>query len=351
MPELPAQDSRDGSAAPPIADPREVRADGTIAIEEGVNGSATDFSTFKPKFAYGVTPSTVTLTWAPITGAEQYAVSRNGIVLVRLNSGEDSFHDTDLAPATEYEYQLSASGVSDDGLPTQLSARTVEIQTAGNQLKRSSNGSVVPFTNQPYDTAFVWKTFIPQSRVDLDFFATISCGAIGDGGVQFGGDNRGYQTPNSSTPNETPDYRTQMFVNVNWDNPSPYDFYLGKYVNASTKYDDGVLVDTETASADGMTFTNVQHSGNFASVRLNHDVGNPFCSAGSIKYNANINFYRSGTVEVVGSRAPVPDHEGYARFNNTGSEFWVTMFNRDNKGFDCLSGGCTPDDIITSQSR
>lgn len=343
--------STSSPAAPSAADPSVVSADGTTGFNKHVKSTAVDVSSFTPRFAYGATPSTVTLAWAPVAHAASYVVTRDGVELAGVTG--DSVQDSGLSPASTHVYEVNAISTS-SGVPVVLSTRTTAIKTPGRSLQKTATGAIQPYTYQQGTTAFVWKTFIPEARVSLDLFASLSCESAGQSGVTFGGDNRSYVTPSVATPTQTPDYRTQMFVNVNWDNPQPYDFYLGAYVAASHKYVNGTLVSTKTAPATGMKFTNVQHGtgGSYASVRLTHSVGNPFCSLGSINYNANVNFYRSGTVEVVGSRYPVPAHEGYARFDNLPyNSQWVNLFKRSNQGFDCLSGYCTNDSITASQTR
>lgn len=107
-----------------------------------------------------------------------------------------------------------------------------------------------------------------------------------------------------------------------------------------------------------MLFEDAYSSVAYAQVRFNHTAANPHCKlfdanyGGSIKYNEIVRFYRSGTVEVVGWRKPVPAHEGYVRFNSTtGSEIWMSAFTRTNEGFQCLIDGfCANDPINVSRS-
>ena len=66
----------------------------------------------------------------------------------------------------------------------------------------------------------------------------------------FGGDNRSWATPTFSTPWDTPNYRTMLFANVNWDNPAPYDVIIQGGIGPTKLYDNGTLIETRTATFD-----------------------------------------------------------------------------------------------------
>lgn len=59
--------------------------------------------------------------------------------------------------------------------------------------------------------------------------------------------------------------------------------------------------------------------------------------------------YRSGLVEVVGHRYPVPNHEGWVRWDGTYD--WNNMVKYSNEGFQCLVGACGYKTVNTSLRR
>lgn len=303
-----------------------------------------------PTLATGVTNTTVTISWAPTPGIEKYQVTRNGSVV--SEDARKSFKDKKLLPGTLYTYEvIGIPANNNDGSVTEL-RRTIPITTlASDKTTAPADQVVTPLTYQPYNTAFMYKTFIPDARVTLDLFGATSCGVLGQSGYTFGGDNRGFRTPRLAEPDNTQDYRTMMFVTVNWGNPDAYSMITAKGIGATKKYLNGNLVETRVASMNQMLFEDTYRSGSYAQSRFNHKAGNPFCSPGEITYNVLTRLYRSGLVEVVGNRYPVPSHEGYARFNNTGTEFWVNLFNKNNEGFNCLTGLCGSPSLVASAQR
>lgn len=176
----------------------------------------------------------------------------------------------------------------------------------------ASRGSVVvPLTYQQHSTAFTYETFIADNRVSLGFMETIGCGQAGFPNRSFGGDNRSYVTP-VIAPYDTPNYRSMLFVNVNWDNPAPYDMIIDGGIGTTRLYDGTTLIESRTATFDDTTIDNTYKSGAYAQTHWAHSVGNPFCIAGAITYDVTVRFYRSGTIEIVGWRWPVPTPDSAA---------------------------------------
>lgn len=299
---------------------------------DGTPISETD-TTFVPSFAYGVTPTTITLAWAPVPNATKYTITVNGQT---TNVGDErTFAIDDLSKDTEYNFEVSSFGDDGDGNPVVLNSRNTLVKTIG-----YSERSMQPYTYQAGSTALIYKTFIRDSRVDLGPIAALGCLVFNDS-TQFGGDDRSWRVPSYKTPWEDPDYRTMMFVNVNWNNAADSFFYLAKDVGATTRYVDGKLESTRTANPDGMSFSNASGDTSYAQVRLNHEVGNPYCLGGAITYHATARFYRSGTIEIAGSRFPVPNHEVYGRWDNLPFvDQWRTLGRMSNEGFNCLVGAC-----------
>lgn len=171
-------------------------------------------------------------------------------------------------------------------------------------------------------------------------------------GINSGGDARRIRFPTAASPEweKGARYRTMLFATINWDNPYPYDILFIKSVHPTTLYRNGALIDTKTASRDGMAFTDFQHTAGsaYAQVRFVHEMDKPYCMKGSINYNVLNRFYRSGTIETVGWRYPVPNHEIYARradASTGNANTWFHMAWLDNKGFVCLTGACGTESV------
>ena len=152
-------------------------------------------------------------------------------------------------------------------------------------------------------------------------------------------------------PSDAADYRTMVFTNINWTNNVPYNVIWSYAVGTTHLYKNGALWDERTASADGIVVSDAYQSGAYAQSRWKHSVGNPYCVAGAITYDIVVRFYRSGTIEIVGSRYPVPNHEAYGRWNFTGTDSWATLYQDTNDGFGCLTGACGYDAISVSKTR
>jgi hypothetical protein len=128
---------------------------------------------------------------------------------------------------------------------------------------------------------------------------------------------------------------------VNWDNPAPYDVNWVKSVGTSHLYDGSKLIDQRTASAAGIVIDNAYSTASYAQAHVSHDVGNPFCVAGSIKYDVTFRWYRNGQFQVVGWRYPVPNHEIHGGWDNgSGLATWHAFGKYQNNGFICLIGQC-----------
>lgn len=239
-----------------------------------------------------------------------------------------------LKPGNRYAAELESLGTEVVDGQYAARTRTIEFQT----LPELQQDSVAPLTYQNWTTAYTHKSFIHEPSVSAMY-----CGNWPT--YTFGGDNRSYRLPTWDTPFETPDYRTQMFVNINWDNPAPYDVYWAHAVGASKIYNNGVLRATLYADMDDMLVKEISAGTSYARVYVDHWASNPHCEfldvnyGGAIRYAEWVEFYRSGTVAVDGYRYKAPDHELYGRFNRTdGTDVWLTISQRPNEGFVCLLG-------------
>jgi hypothetical protein len=354
------------ASTPTVVDPAELlaasRAEGNVPDEMlaaySTSGAPTTFELgfaaeelsydpelLKPTFAFAVTATTTSFGWVPNSSAEKYEVLRDDEV-VGLSS-EPRFSESGLKSSTAYDYEIV--GYAADG--SVVSQRMLPIETLGATVDGDRSQIVVPMSYQPYTTAFTYETFIPNAQVPLGFMETMGCGQGGFPNRTFGGDNRSWATPTFSTPWDTPNYRTMLFANVNWDNPAPYDVIIQGGIGPTKLYDNGTLIETRTATFNDTEITDTYKSGSYAQTRWDHSVSNPFCLAGAITYHVVVRFYRSGTIQIEGWRWPVPNHEAYGRWDSGSGESWDSVYLATNEGFQCLTGICEDDTIYLSETH
>ena len=84
--------------------------------------------------------------------------------------------------------------------------------------------------------------------------------------------------------------RTSFALNINWDNPYPYDVLWVKSIGTTHLYEGSTLIESRTASDAGIVISDAYSTSSYAQARVAHDVGNPFCVAGSIQYNVVFRF-------------------------------------------------------------
>ncbi|WP_146076181.1 hypothetical protein [Rathayibacter rathayi] len=281
-----------------------------------------------PDFASAITAESASFDW-DTSGSPEYSVLRDGDEIGSSTDGK--FTDSSLQPGLSYDYLLEGEA---DKLGN-VASRSLTVRTLGENANRSDQ-VLQPLGYQPYTTAYDYKTFIPNDKVN-NFAAQLGCGLGSD--EFFKGDNRNFIGPGAGAPYRTPSYRTQMFLNVNWDNTAPYDLTYVKSVGPTRKLNSsGDVIETRTASDAGMVFQNPTRSGNLVTFGVSHEVGDPFCVAGAVRYSLTwVKIYRSGSVSIEGSRQPVPSHEAYARFSSSnGSESWKTLYQATGTNFNCL---------------
>ncbi|GAA3317402.1 hypothetical protein GCM10017710_31620 [Arthrobacter ramosus] len=291
-----------------------------------------DTSSMRSVSAWAVTPWTASLAWAVPDSSVASKVYLNGSFIQTVKGGR--FSIPGLLPATKYVLKVTTPLTTDQGEAE--SEKTFTLQTLA-----EIGLPVTAKTFQTYSTAFQYKTFIPPARVDASM-----CN-WGDNSFTFGGDNRGFRSPPVNAPFDTPNYRTMMWANVNWQNPDGQKLVLAKNVGQSITYKNDQVYATSYASTANMLFQDGQSAGSYAQVRFKHDASNPHCKlfdinyGGVISYSVIVRFYRSGLVEVVGNRQQAPAHEGWARFSTTaGTEQWLNVFQLDHLNFKCLVGLC-----------
>jgi hypothetical protein len=318
---------------------------GLVTTTEVAKPLSTNPAEWIQSSSYGFTRTTASFSWE--RSATPFEVYKDDVLIGTSKNG--TFTATGLIPATKYSFEMRGT-VKDSSGTAIPSRKLINITTYSAIPSAVSQRMMSPQTYQLYSTAFVHKTFIPDATVPAWM-----CN-YADSSYSFKGDNRTYVTPTWLEPDEAPNYRTMMFANVNWDNPSPYTVVTTKGVGQSVTLHNGSVYQATYASMSNMLFTDVQAGGSYAQVRFDHTASNPHCKiwdvnyGGAIKYNELVMFYRGGMVDVEGWRSPVPAHEGYARFDDAaGNETWTTMFRKSNTGFQCLIYGTCANDSISSQ--
>lgn len=121
-----------------------------------------------------------------------------------------------------------------------------------------------------------------------------------------------------------------------------------KHVNPTKKYNSSnQLIDSRQAGTGGIVFQNPTIGTNYLSLGISHEVGNPFCALGAIRYSLpSVQIWGSGTIAISGSRQPVPAHEAYGLFRySAGFYLWQPMYWGPQGDFFCLSGGCPSQNI------
>lgn len=340
-PTPPSQAEIDAAREARLAAPPEYSTSGENDREEGVlEAGSIDETDFAPFFAEAVTSTSAAFAWGASNDAISFEVHRDDVLV--WEGEETEFLEDGLPSGADFLYEVT----SYDGQGEAIVTRTVPVSTLGRATESKTGMS--PMTYQPYGTAYLYRTFIPDNRVSMDFATTMGCGQAFQPNRSFGGDNRSWTTPPAATPFDLTTYRSSVFLYANWDSADGMSYV--KDVSPTTLYEGNTLIDSRTASVDGITVSNLQMSGSFAGARIDHEVTNPFCAAGAITYTVDARMYRSGLIETVGWRYPVPRHEIYGRWNNTGAEFWRTIGQLNNEGFSCLTGICGSETISLSET-
>lgn len=320
----------DGSLPAELVGTEYVEGANTQTMSEEERTESPDPSTFALRFVQALTPHSVSFAWERDEGVATTQVLRDGAVVA--DGVAAAFTETGLETNRQYEYRILSRDSAGEIVGTRMIPVSLPTTSAMPRAAR---------TYQPWVSGFVYRTFIPDSKVNMDLMTTLGCGQAGKTGMTFGGDGRSWVTPPYNTPWDATSFRSSVFININWDNAAPYDVVWTKEVRPTTLYQNGVLKEQRTASADGIKLSNISATSNYAQAHINHAVGNPFCAAGAITYNAWARFYRSGTFEVSGSRFPVPAHEVYGGWDNgNGTKVWRPLTRLSNEGFACLTGVC-----------
>ncbi|MBG0831597.1 hypothetical protein HS041_28090 [Planomonospora sp. ID67723] len=205
---------------------------------------------------------------------------------------EDLLYEVDIAPPVIGDSQIADLA----GLPT--------VQTSSSSV--SSLGATTTSAQSAMRLSATWttyETYIKDKFVD----APEGYGLICEDGADwwYSGDGRG-------SGFNTGKYRTRAAVKFNWDDGNTYGYkdvsstkryrYIGgRYVYDSSK---------KESSANFKVYS-LANSKTFSHVKIDHKVGNPFCSNTYIFYVNWQKFYKTGNRWVYGEHTKMPHHEFY----------------------------------------
>lgn len=273
--------------------------------------------------------------WLP-EGSSSHEIYRDGQLITTTD--DDSFTDTGLQPGTDYLYLTRATDGATAGTETTFQASTLPADAT--RVAESSPSAVQALAVPREASWFVYNTFITQAKVPWDIYKGIGGVCSGVPGDQYGGDNRYFRTPAvGQDPWANGTSRTGARVKIDF---GPGAVIEQKNVGTTYLYNaSGGVKETRTASTDGISFSERSVSANLYKVRIQTHVGNPFCQYGAIRANVYVNIWKSGTMQINGSRHPVPAHEAYGLFtNSTGWQYWSRMYEGAQGDFHCVSGTC-----------
>lgn len=339
----------------PVSDATEPGLDGWV---EGVNYFTDGASqTSEEKILFSdlpqIDPDTLELAFSTATsstsfsaawvedGPVVYDVYRDGVLLASTDNG--SFTDSDLAPGTDYTYTTRPATGESTG--DEMTFQVHTLADNADKVVATAEDPIASLTMQPVASWFMYNTFITNQYVDWDLIQGIGGGCVGTFGDKFGGDNRGYMLPAlNQDPWSFISHRTGARMKIDF---GPNYVIEEKDVGASYLYNSsGGVKDTRTASDSGIVFSERSVSSSLYQVKLSHEVGNPFCSFGAIRYSVYVNTWSSGVMQVNGYRHPVPAHEAYGMFiNSSGSDYWTTIYRGAQGDFGCVSGLCPTQSI------
>lgn len=155
----------------------------------------------------------------------------------------------------------------------------------------------------------------------------------------FIGDNRSFEQPNRDQ--SIHNFRTSMDFAWNWDESAVGTRRADVGQTTIVRKDDRSEIDHAFASTATMTFDDIRHTSDFATVTFNHVANDPFCphfySLGAISYQAQVSMYRSGLTTIWGDRFTMPSHETWVRWNSSAT--WSNALEGNATTLACLIGG------------
>lgn len=244
------------------------------------------------------------------------------------NSSPDTANTVKPSANTEIDTSASLDLIKDP----EFISLSFDAPTLSEEHIIKPDVSSVPYHDSPLGS-WVHLTYIPTDSVTIEphIFGQIGC----NNSITFSGDNRGDITPN---PWVFQPHRTAIKVLSNWHNPIDQRIYWFKSVGATKKLENGAVVETRTASDAGIAVNNLWSNNGASGFEINHSVGNPFCSLGSIAYQETVQIWRFGMVAANGSHFGVPNHEAYGSktINSFGQQVFQKVFSFGSPNYTCL---------------
>ena len=328
--------------------------DGDLIVEERIPATEMEplaEEDFAPSKAIAVTDNSISLNWIAPESSDGTIVTLDGMPVEHLDN-EVSF--TGLEPSTQYEVSLQHLD-GDDTVRTD----THLLETVGEGIsdpisRQADKDKVQAAAVQQGALSIRYLTFINDAKVRVGVLPSLGCSASSSD--YFGGDDRVYTYPRPvSDVTNSASHRSAIDVKAELSAPPEYqELYVGKSIGATHLYNENQnLIETRRASADGIVVQNPQISPNsYARFGVSHEVANPFCFAGAIRWVlTEVQIYKSGTISVSGSRVPVPAHELYGSFvNSNGTGQWRQLYQGQQGNFNCLTGACPNESISGNAS-
>ena len=324
-------------------------SDDTVTMAEGgdevVGTGSTEMSTKAlpdeeetvPFLMHAVTPRSVSIAWEGDASAV-YNIYRDGQLLAQVSGAQ--YVDETVSPGTEYQYSIEAITAPADlsegpSVSGAIHVRTLDESTGATSVS-SPKATKAVRTGGPTATLYKRRAFIADEWVNVGSLEAMGCGVWNTREqTRFKGDNRGFSEDFHLDPNKS---RTEISLTVDWTR-SPITLTRKIHVSETLR-----LVNdkeyTKTAKPNRGWFVSGRRNSNgtYARMVLHHNIGNPFCAVGSIRYGETVHMWNNGTVMVAGWRRPVPHHEAIAGLEFAGGRGFRSfpLFQRDNHGFHCL---------------
>lgn len=317
---------------------------------ESVSGEDMELGT-----VIAVNSDSATIAWLAPEGTTDVEVALDG---KPVESGADQAVLNNLQPDTSYMVSVVFSTDIGDTVETLRNdyhaIRTLPTGTENPLIseKGSSAAKLAGQWSQANGLRIV--TYLADQYYPTGLFAGLGCWT--NPTWYFGGDNRGnYHPPTATNVFSHASHRTGYELISQFDIPPAYQgVYENKSVGYTKRYDSSYnFQDQLQASDSGMNLTNLQVSNNnHVKFIVVHDIGDPYCSVGSIEYYANVEMYYSGTISFQGKRWPVPTFEIYGAFTTSaGNSYWTGMFFGSEGDIPCLAHvGCSQESMNGSHT-
>lgn len=354
-----------------------------VLVYQGLDPNDEDVMT--ETIAVAMTPTTISTSWLA-TGSEHSATLAEQtmtstvpfVAFTGLGSGRvyplrlESLLPSEIETTAHFQ-QTATGGLSLVNSPPPGSPPTTATSSTSAVLsvQTLAPGPTASARNAPLSASSVattelnYRTFIPWATIheggnDLDRFITETCidwatqfdvnaGATSPALVTpfspfeltFRGDNRNFRPPSDDI-----DYRTSVNLTMDW-SESGADRLQHEVLTGYTDVVRSAVPDdvagTRQASTDGIDVivrSLPWWDPDELVVRIHHDANDPYCPAdmtftgsGAIGYDVTIVANPDGTLQMHGSRATMPAHEVWVRWND---DPWSPLFLGDASELACL---------------